>query len=272
MNLRVEKLSFAYQPGQPVLRDVTLELASGRVTGLFGPNGSGKSTLLRCLNGSLLPQSGNVWLGELEVAKLTAREAARLVAVVSQDTPVSLPFTALEVVLLGRYAHGTLWHADSPEEIQLGRDCLERLDVAQVSDRPFDHLSGGERQRVIVARALAQDAPVLLWDEPASHLDIRHQIELYRLARDLASDGRTVVMVCHDLFLAPLFVDCAVLLKRGTVVSMGLPTEVLIRGNLLDSFGVDAALAWPDGGTIHLSISSPVRAVPKSGAGSGGPR
>jgi iron complex transport system ATP-binding protein len=256
MNLRIEQLDFRYVPGRPVLRAVSLQMPSGRVTGLFGPNGSGKSTLMRCLNGSLRPQSGEVWVGEQAVARLHRRETARLMAVVSQDTPPSLPFTALEVVLLGRYPHGEIWREDSTEEIAFARRCLARLDVEDLAERPFEELSGGERQRVIVARALAQDTRVLLWDEPVSHLDVRHQLELYRLARALADEGRTVVMVCHDLILAPLFIDHAVLLKNGTVAAAGVPEEVLTPKNLAAVFAVRMTLERPGSGTVAVSFGS----------------
>jgi len=256
MNLRVENLNFAYRSGTPVLRDVSLEIAEGRVTGLFGSNGSGKSTLLRCLNGSLRPQLGRVWLGDRDAATLTPREMARLVAVVSQDTPVSLPFTALEVVLLGRYPHGELWQADSPEDVRFARECLERLDAADLSERLFDQLSGGERQRVIVARALAQQAPVMLWDEPASHLDIKHQLELFRLAHAQAAEGRVVVMVCHDLFLAPLFVDHAVLMRAGSAFAAGSTAEVLCPANLSRAFSVNMTLNWPADDSISVSLKN----------------
>jgi iron complex transport system ATP-binding protein len=256
MNLRIEGLNFAYQPGTPVLRDVSLEIGAGRVTGLFGPNGSGKSTLLRCLNGSLRPQAGRVWIGDRDAAKLSPREMARLIAVVSQDTPVSLPFTALEVVLLGRYPHGELWQADSLEDIGFARECLARLDVADLWERHFDQLSGGERQRVIVARALAQQAPVMLWDEPTSHLDIKHQLGLYRLARELAAEDRAVVMVCHDLFLAPLFADQAVLMKAGSAFAMGSAAEVLRPVNLSRAFSVNMTLSWPANDSIAVSLKN----------------
>jgi iron complex transport system ATP-binding protein len=254
MNLRVEQLAFAYPGGAPVLRDLSLEFRPGQVTGLFGPNGSGKSTLLRCLNGALRPQSGRVWLGDNPVDRLPPREIARHIAVVSQDTPVSLPFTALEMVLLGRHPHGDLWQTDSTADIRLARECLARLDAASLADRPFDQLSGGERQRVIVARALAQQTPILLWDEPASHLDIKHQLELYRLARSLAAEGRTLVMVCHDLFLAPLFLDTAVLLGGGTIAAAGRPAETLCPQNLAVTFDANVSLAWPAPNAISIRL------------------
>lgn len=255
MNLRVEQLSYAYRPGPPVLRDLSLTFRAGRVTGVFGANGCGKSTLLRCLNGSARPQTGGVWLGDREASTLRPRDLARIVAVVAQDTPVVLPFRALDVVLLGRYPHGDSWRADSPADLRLARDCLARLDLEGLAERPFEELSGGERQRVIVARALAQQTPVLLWDEPAAHLDIRHQLQLYRLARALAGEGRTLVMVCHDLLLAPLSVDDAVLLADGRVLAHGPVAEVLSPARLARAFGVGLRITWPAPDTVSLQLA-----------------
>lgn len=255
MNLRVEQLSFAYERGKPVLRGLSLTFSAGRVTGVFGANGCGKSTLLRCLNGSLRPKTGGVWLGDQEASHLRPRDAARIVAVVSQDTPAALPFSALEVVLLGRYPHGDGWQADSPDDIRFARDCLARLDIEALAQRPFDQLSGGERQRVIVARALAQQTPVLLWDEPAAHLDIRHQLQLYRLARALAAEGRTLVMVCHDLLLAPLSVDEVVLLNDGRLLAHGPVPQVLTPEHLANAFGAALRITWPAPDRVSLQLS-----------------
>lgn len=244
MTLRVENLHFAYRFGVPVLSDVSLSIRSGRFTGLFGPNGSGKSTLLRCLNGALRPHAGRVLLDDRPAAELDPHEIARHIAVVAQETPVLPPFSVLELVMLGRYPHGTGWQADSPADLRLARECLARLDLTAMAERPCDQLSGGERQRVIIARTLAQQAPVLLWDEPGSHLDIRHQLELYQLARSLAAEGRTVVMVCHDIVLAPLFLDDCALFHRGRVLATGAPAEVLTSDRLREAFECEVALDW----------------------------
>jgi iron complex transport system ATP-binding protein len=256
MKLEARDIHFGYEPQRPVLQGVSLEVPAGRVTGLFGPNGSGKSTLLRCLNGSLRPHSGRVLAEGQEVLALGARERARLMAVVSQDTPRALPFTALEVVLLGRYPHGETWREDSAEEVAFARGCLARVDAGGLADRPFEELSGGERQRVIVARALAQESPIMLWDEAVSHLDIRHQLELYRLAQALAGAGRTVVMVCHDLLLAPMFADQAVLLRAGRVAAAGTPEEVLAPRNLEAVFGVRLAVERGAEGTVKVCFGN----------------
>ena len=243
MTLRVENLSFAYRHGAPVLRELSLEIAPGKVTGLFGPNGSGKSTLLRCLTGALRPQTGAVWCGDRRVDTLTPREVARRVAVVPQDTPRGVSLTAREMVALGRFAAGD-------EDAVVITASLARVEATELAERPFDELSGGERQRVVIARALAQATPILLLDEPATHLDIAHQLELYRLARTLAGEGRTVLLVCHNLLLAPLFVDEAVLLRDGQVLATGTPAAVLSGKYLNATFGVDMQVNWSGGTAV----------------------
>ena len=143
MILQAEHITFAYDATQNVLQDVSMELHPGVVTGLFGPNGSGKSTLLRCLNGSPKPQSGRVLLDGQAVATLDRRAVARVIAVVPQDTPADVPLTVHEVVMLGRYAHWSTWDQESSEDARIVGDCLERLGITDLADRPFSHLSGG---------------------------------------------------------------------------------------------------------------------------------
>jgi len=255
MNVRAENITFGYDPAEPVLRNVTLEVVPGRVTALFGPNGCGKSTLLRCMNGSLRPQSGRVMIGDGCAGDMTPCEVARQVAVVPQETPPDVPFTAAEMVMLGRYARWDAWGQESPEDCEVVRACLERMNVADLADRPFSHLSGGERQRVVIARALAQQSQVLLMDEPALHLDIAHQLELYRLVRELAAEGQAVLMVCHDVFLGPMFVDTAVLMSGGNIVALGPPGDVLSSKNLSAAFGVSASIAWTDARLVRAAFS-----------------
>jgi len=237
VKLRVENVSFAYRPGPPVLREVNLEIAAGKVTGLFGPNGSGKSTLLRCLTGVLRPHSGAVWCGDRRVDVLGPREVAQCIAVVPQDTPRGVPLTAREMVALGRFAWGD-------EDAAIIAASLARVEATALAGRAFDELSGGERQRVLIARALAQATPVLLLDEPVAHLDMAHQLATYRLAQALANEGRTVLMVCHDLLVAPLFVGEAVLLSNGRVLACGAPREVLQKEHLTAVFGVRMTIEW----------------------------
>ena len=250
MTLRAEHITFAYSAAGNVVQDVSMELHPGVVTGLFGPNGSGKSTLLRCLNGSLKPQSGCVLLDGQAVAAMDRRTVAQRVAVVPQDTPVDVPLTVREVVMLGRYAYGGVWDQESPDDVRIVGACLERMGIAGLADRPFSHLSGGERQRAVIARALAQQGSVLLLDEPNTHLDLAHQLEVYGLARRLAAEGQSVLIICHDLLVSPLMVDTAVVMERGKIVAAGPPREVFDARLLAKVFATKASISWGDGSRV----------------------
>ena len=248
-------MTFAYRAGAPVLRDISVELQPGRVVGLFGPNGSGKSTLLRCLNGSLRPQQGCVTLEGRRVDLMSPRKVARLIAVVPQETALGVPLTAAEMVMLGRYAHWDFWGEETSEDRQAVADSLARVGAYDLAQRPFDQLSGGERQRVVIARALAQRGRVLLLDEPATHLDISHQLGLYRLLRGLADEGQAVLVVCHDLFIAPMFVDYAALLHSGRVYAVGPVNESLSSDNLAAVYGSRLTISWANRSSVSAAFA-----------------
>ena len=247
MILEASSISFAYPETGPVLRGVGLRLEPGTVTGLFGPNGSGKSTLLRCLNGVLRPESGQVTLDGRPLRKFSPRDVARCIAVVPQESRADLSLTVYEMVMLGRYPHTDIWGDETHKDRDAVAASLAKVHAERLAERPFSHLSGGERQRVVIARALAQEAEVLLLDEPATHLDIAHQLELYQLLRALARQGYAILLVSHDLLLAPLFLDRGVLLAGGVVVASGAPAEVLSADYMRVAFGVDLAVTWTDG-------------------------
>jgi iron complex transport system ATP-binding protein len=244
MMLQAEHVTFTYGGNRPALRDVSLELRPGMVTGLFGPNGSGKSTFLRCLNGALTPQAGQVLLDQQPIRAMTRRALARNVAVVPQDAQTDVPLSVRQVVMLGRYAHWSTWDQESPEDHEIVSRCLDRLGITDLADRPFSNISGGERQRTVIARALAQQAGIWLMDEPNTHLDLAHQREVYRLARSLAAEGRSVLVICHDLLISPLAVDVAVVMDGGRIVAAGPVREVLTSDRLRETFGTGASITW----------------------------
>ena len=254
MNLLAKDISFGYSTHKPVLRNLTFEVQGGKVTALFGPNGCGKSTLLRCMNGSLRAQSGHVALGSQPLNSMSAREIARQIAVVPQDTPTDVPFPSGQMVMLGRYARSEPWGQESAQDVEVVQSCLSQVHAADLANRFFSQLSGGERQRVVIARALAQQGGVLLLDEPASNLDISHQLELYGFVRQLALEGQAVLMVCHDLLLAPMFVDTAALMLEGRIIAAGGVTDVLTPANVLAAFGTHAEISWTSQGVVQARL------------------
>ena len=210
------------------LNRLDLEVEAGQLVGLIGPNGSGKSTLLSVAAG-LLPGGGTVeWSGR-DLEEIDPLERGRMAAWVPQDAMFSFGFSVSAVVGHGRFAHG-----DDGRGID---EALERMDLTSLADRPVNELSGGERQRVMLARALATDAPLQFWDEPLAALDVRHGLEVLRLAHELTKIGKTVFFSLHDLRLAHCL-DRVVLLKDGDLHAEGSPDEVLTETNLQDVFGV----------------------------------
>lgn len=256
MNLRAEQITFAYGRGHPILHDVNLSLHPGTVTGLFGPNGSGKSTLLRCLNGALLPQSGRVLLNDKPIAAMSRRQIAQIIAVIPQETSADIPLTLGQMVMLGRYAHGTLCDQETEDDCRIVKQCMCRLGIEMLADKQLSQLSGGERQRAVIARALAQHGSIMLMDEPNTHLDLAHQLEVYHLARELAAEGQAVLMICHDLLIAPLMVDVAVVMHHGQIVATGAPRDALSSRMLTDVFSTTAHIDWPASGHVSADFSA----------------
>lgn len=239
--LTIEGVSARYGPAPPVVRDVSLSVRPGEVVGLVGPNGSGKTTLVRVVSRALPPASGAVRVVGRDPYAMSGRETARLLAVVPQDVLPAFSFTALEVVLMGRTPYRSALGGGSPDDWARTRAAMAAASVQHLADRPFEELSGGERQRVVLAQALAQDAPVLVLDEPTSHLDIRHVVDLLAIVRGLAAgQGTAVLAILHDLNVASVACDRLVVLHRGEIVAEGEPGAV-ITGDLLRAvYGVEA--------------------------------
>jgi iron complex transport system ATP-binding protein len=226
--LAAEGLAFAYTPGEPVLRNLTVAVARGRLACVLGPNGCGKTTLLRMLVGLLVPSQGRVRLAGTPLEAYPPGSIARRVAYVPQETLAAVGFTALETVLMGRSPHTGALGFESSGDWHAAREALRRTDTERFAQRSLEDLSGGERQRVIIARALAQESNVILLDEPTSFLDIRHQHGIYGLLRRLVTEeGKTVVAVSHDLSLAAAYADRLVLIDEGRVAAAGTPDEVI---------------------------------------------
>ena len=241
--LEAVDLGFSYGRAE-VLRQVSLSAAPGEIVGLIGPNGSGKSSLIRILSGVLSGYAGSARVGGREVRDLDRRTLARSLAVVPQEPSFAFPFTALEIVLLGRHPHLQGLAFESERDLALAKDALARCGVLALADRPIHELSSGERQRVVFAKALAQEPRALLLDEPASFLDIRHQVELYDLLRDLVrARGVAALTVLHDLNLAAEYCDRAFLLADGRIEASGPTALTLTAENLTRVFRTEVHVA-----------------------------
>jgi iron complex transport system ATP-binding protein len=237
--IELENLSFTYAR-EAVLQGVDLRVEAGTFFGLLGPNGAGKSTLLQLVCGTLRPTAGSVRVQSRDVSRWDRLELARTLAVVPQHFDCAFPFTVLEVVLLGRVPHRGPLALDGDLDLRIARESMEATGVLPLAARRINELSGGELKRVVIAKALAQQPKILLLDEPAAHLDIRHQVGLYRLIREAqVRTGLTVISAMHDLNLAAAFCDRVALLKSGRVVCTGPITEVMTYRRLREVFETD---------------------------------
>jgi ABC-type cobalamin/Fe3+-siderophores transport system ATPase subunit len=236
--IKAESISFSYA-NRLVLKEISFEAPAGSILGIVGPNGSGKTTLIRALSGVIPLQSGRVLVKGKNLLEMPPSQRARQIAVVPQALNLPPAFTTWETVLLGRTPHLNWLGQISECDRQIALNAMERTNTLELSDRFVGELSGGEQQRLLLARALAQGAPVLLMDEPTTHLDLRHQLNLLDQIRSLAhQDGFTVLMILHDLNLVARYADRVALLVDGILQPPGAPAEILTAESLSQVYRV----------------------------------
>lgn len=248
-----DRVSFAYGAIEAIT-DLSFAVAPGEILGLLGPNGSGKSTVVRLMSRVLTPRRGRVSFDGRDLQTYSREELARQIAVVPQETVIELPFSVLEVVLMGRSPHLGRFGFERTHDLAIAHQAMEQAGVHDLAAREIHELSGGERQRVILARALAQEPRVLLLDEPTAFLDIRHQVEVYDLVKNLSRQhGLTVVAILHDLNLAALYCDCLALLKTGRLFCLGTPEQVLTYTNIKAVYETEVYIGLNDiTGKVHI--------------------
>jgi iron complex transport system ATP-binding protein len=240
--LSIDDVTICYE-ARTVLRNISLDVNAGEVLALIGPNGVGKSTLLRACSGTLKPIGGCVLIDGQDVHRLRVEDRAKLIAVVPQAVRLPEIFNVFETVLMGRTPYVGWLGRESEKDRLAVEAALDRTYTLDLADRPIGELSGGEQQRVMIARALAQSARILLLDEPTAHLDLKHQASVLSLVSDLAhAENYAVLIALHDLNLAAQYADRVALLSNGSVAAIGTPEEVLTEENLSPAYGLRIAV------------------------------
>ncbi|OPZ60197.1 MAG: putative ABC transporter ATP-binding protein [Deltaproteobacteria bacterium ADurb.Bin510] len=252
--LAFHELCYAYAGGAPVFDQLTAELQAGQLVALMGGNGSGKTTLLKCLAGLLPKYGGSIHLGGLELGQLSRRSRARRLSLVPQDCAAGFGYLVRDMVLMGRAPYIAAFGGPGPADVDAAQQALKAVGLESFGARIYSRLSGGERQLVLIARALAQAAPIMLLDEPTSHLDFRNQVRVMRTLRDLVSQrGLSVIMATHDPNLVLSFAERVLLLHEGRLIADGAPEAVLTGERLQAVYGVALRELHADGRLVGLS-------------------
>ena len=236
--------------GHLLLDNISLDIPRGSVVGLIGPNGSGKSTLLKTIYRVNKASKGAVYLNGTDMSRMTGREIARQMAVVSQENPVNFDFSVMEILMIGLYSRRPLLAGDSSEDIEACENALAAVGMLEFQNRSFLSLSGGEKQKVLIAGAFARNPELIVLDEPTNHLDIGYQFLILDMMKQ--RKGVTVFTSMHDMNMAMQYCDYLIALKGGRVFASGTPGEVLTRENLRQLFQVNAVIN-PDSGYIHYT-------------------
>jgi iron complex transport system ATP-binding protein len=237
--ISAENINFSYA-AKPVMEDVSFSLDEAQMVAIIGPNGSGKTTLLKIINGTLFPYAGRMLIDGKETGRWSRKEIARKVAIVPQETAVTFPFYAEEIVLMGRFPHLGDYRFEDEKDYRIVHEAMEKTDTLAFASRRFDELSAGERQRVLIARALAQEPQILLLDESTVFLDLKHQAQFLSLLRQLnTSQKLTVIFVTHDINLAAQNAGQIILLYSGKIYAIGKPAEVITAANIKEVYDVN---------------------------------
>ena len=236
--IEINNLSFSFD--QEVLRDININIERGKFYTILGPNGSGKTTLLRILSKSLNSCKGEIFIDEKELTQIKPKRLAKEMAVVSQNTEIEFDFSVQGIVLMGRTPHISRFCSESEKDIEIAMDAMKMTNTWELRNKSINALSGGERQRVVVARAIAQETKIILLDEPISHLDIHHQIEIMNQLKELNQNKNiTIIAVLHDLNIAAAYSDRMILMFDKVVYKDGTPEEVLTEEIIKKVYGLE---------------------------------
>jgi len=256
VKLKVKDVEFSYA-SVPVLKDVCIELAASEMLGVVGPNGAGKSTLIRCIDRILQPRKGSILLDGRDINEMRLMELAKKMGYIPQSTSQVFPATVFDTVLMGRRPH--IGWRSSEKDTEIALEMMKMLNIEKFAMRDINELSGGQQQKVFIARALTQEPDVLLLDEPTSNLDIKHQLEVMDIIKNIVREkGLSAIMAIHDLNLASRYADRIIMLNGGTIVDAGSPSAILTSENIKHVYGVEA-IVRNEAGKPYIVPIRPVR-------------
>ncbi|MCX7854583.1 MAG: ABC transporter ATP-binding protein [Anaerolineae bacterium] len=255
--LSLHNIWFSYNGTHDVLQDISLEVYPGTVNAVLGPNGAGKSTLLHLILGLHPPRQGEIQVSGRPLTAHSRRGLSRQIALVPQREHIPFEFRVLEYVLLGRTPHLDFLEMPGPEDVRAARQALERLGIADLADRRVSALSGGEHQLVLIARAVAQETPILLLDEPTAHLDLANKRRILSLLRSLAAQGTTILFTTHDPDTALAVADTCILMRAGRILHQGPVAEVLTTEKLTQTYETPLRVLPVDGTRVVLLDFAP---------------
>ena len=244
--INTDDLLYSYSEEAVILKGISLSIREPQLVSIIGPNGVGKSTLIHCMNKILSPVAGTVMVDGKEVKEYEIKELARKIGYVPYTSSDTFPMTVVDTILMGRNPHRKC--KSLHQDLLVAKKIMEMMDITHLAMRPFNELSAGQHQRVMLARGLAQEPEILLLDEPTANLDIRHQMDVIRLLKQLAvKNGLMVIMISHDLNIAAKYSDNIIMMSKGQIYAVGKPIDVITAENVKKVYDVDSEVIVSDG-------------------------
>lgn len=245
MQLKIDGVDFSYS-STPVLHDITVEISGPKFVSILGPNGVGKSTLIHCINKILTPTKGAVFIDDVDVKEKTLKDMSKIIGYVPYSANDTFPLTVVDTVLMGRHPHSKWNSLDS--DLDVVYNTLRMLGISHLAMRPFNELSAGQHQKVMLARGLVQEPKILLLDEPTSNLDVRHQLDVTMMLKNLSVEkGILIIMISHDINIAAKYADEIIMMHDGSIYAIGTPEEVITKENMECVYGVKTEIIDDDG-------------------------
>lgn len=261
MILQVKDLHFSHHKDRPILDGLSFSVEKGDVLCLLGPNGTGKTTLIRCLLGMHQVKLGDVLIDGVNTKQLNAKQLSRKIAYVPQTTTVVFPYSVFDMVIMGRNPHIGYLSAPSKKDEEIARETLEKMGISHLQDRVFSELSGGERQMVMVARALVQQAEIMIMDEPTASLDYGNESKILRIIKQISNSGISIILITHSPNHAFLSGNKVAIMKAGKIQAYGTPNEVITSGRLSELYAtpIEVTSAYIEGvATEEMQVCIPI--------------